>query len=63
MQCLFVFFVCLGRRQGEADELSCNPLQRVGMQFIRSQILLLNSKSIGHTEKDGQTSVEVEIVI
>ena len=28
--CLFVcLFVCLGWRQGEADELNCNPLQRV----------------------------------
>ena len=28
-------FVCLGGRQGEADELDCNPLQRVGIQFFR----------------------------
>ena len=28
-------FVCLGGRQGEADELDCNPLQRVGIPFFR----------------------------
>ena len=28
-------FVCLGGRQGEADELNCNPLQRVGIPFFR----------------------------
>ena len=34
--CLFVcLFVCLGGRQGEADELNCNPLQRVGIPFFR----------------------------
>ena len=28
-------FVCLDGRQGEADELDCNPLQRVGIPFFR----------------------------
>ena len=28
-------FVCLGGRQGEADELNCKPLQRVGIPFFR----------------------------
>ena len=28
-------FVCLGGGQGEADELDCNPLQRVGIPFFR----------------------------
>ena len=28
-------FVCLGGRQGEADRLNCNPLQRVGIPFFR----------------------------
>ena len=32
--CLFLF-VCLGGRQGEADKLNCNPLQRVGIPFFR----------------------------
>ena len=33
---LFVcLFVCLGGGQGEADELNCNPLQRVGIPFFR----------------------------
>ena len=31
----FCLFVCLGGRQGEADELNCNPLQRVGIPFFR----------------------------
>ena len=32
---LFVCFVCLGGRQGEADKLNCDPLQRVGIPFFR----------------------------
>ena len=28
-------FVCLGGRHGEADELDCDPLQRVGIPFFR----------------------------
>ena len=31
----YCLFVCLGGRQGEADELNCNPLQRVGIPFFR----------------------------
>ena len=31
----FCLFVILGGRQGEADELDCNPLQRVGIPFFR----------------------------
>ena len=26
-------FICLGRRQGEAVDLNCNPLQRLGIHF------------------------------
>ena len=32
---LISLFVCLGGRQGEADWLDCNPLQRVGIPFFR----------------------------
>ena len=36
---LFVcLFVCLGGRQGEADKLNCNPLQRVGVPFFRDSV-------------------------
>ena len=31
-------FVCLGGRQGEADRLNCNPLQRVGIPFFRDLV-------------------------
>ena len=31
----FCLFVCLDGRQGEADKLNCNPLQRVGIPFFR----------------------------
>ena len=27
--------VCFGGRQGKADRLNCNPLQRVGIPFFR----------------------------
>ena len=33
--CFVCLFVCLGGRQGEADKLNYNPLQRVGIPFFR----------------------------
>ena len=35
----FCLFVCFEGRQGEADELNCNLLQRVGIPFFRDLAL------------------------
>ena len=55
-------FVCLCGRQGEADRLNCNPLQRVGIPFFRdlasrprTLLLLLPSMVLRGGDEENQT--------